>query len=144
MRPVRRNGRDGFMKKKDTNTIKMNEQQKKQLEVPLKWFLILHVSLIINSLAGVASKKAGQSDFLSVRWCLYYGLVLLVTFLFALVWQQVLKHMSLTFAFTNKPVTIIYSLIWAVAFFHEELNVWKVIGSLIILAGIVVGVSEND
>ena len=102
MRPVRRNGRDGFMKKKDTNTIKMNEQQKKQLEVPLKWFLILHVSLIINSLAGVASKKAGQSDFL------------------------------------------IYSLIWAVAFFHEELNVWKVIGSLIILAGIVVGVSEND
>ena len=88
-----------------------------KMEVPIKWFLILHLSLLLNSMAGVASKFAGRQKFLSFRFFLFYGLVLGITFAFALIWQQVLKNMSLTFAFTNKPITIIYALVWSVLIF---------------------------
>lgn len=114
-----------------------------KLEVPVKWFFILHLSLLINSLAGVASKMAGRQRTFSFEFFLYYGMVLLITFVFALVWQQVLKNMSLTFAFTNKPITMIYSLIWAAMIWREPVNPKMVLGALIILAGIVMGVSEN-
>ncbi len=111
-------------------------------EVPLMWFLALHLSLIVNSLAGTASKLAGQNEFLSFGFVFWYGVMLLITMAFAVAWQQILKHMSLTFAFTNKPVTIIWGLIWGVTIFHEKLS-WKMIlGSAIILVGIIVGVSD--
>ena len=97
---------------------------------------------MVNSLAGVASKFAGRQKFLSFKFMLCYGMVLVITFVFALAWQQLLKHMSLTFAFTNKPITIIWGLIWGVTIFHEKLS-WKMIlGSAIILVGIIVGVSD--
>ena len=49
--------------------------------------------------------------------------------------------MSLTFAFTNKPITIIWGLIWGVTVFQERVT-WKMIlGSAVILLGIMIGVS---
>ena len=112
-------------------------------EVPLKWFILLHLSLVINSLAGTASKLAGQHEFLSFGFVFWYFVMLLITMAFAVAWQQILKHMSLTFAFTNKPVTIIWGLIWGVTIFRETLS-WKMIlGSAIILIGIIVGVSDT-
>lgn len=117
-----------------------------KLEVSLKWFLILHLSLVVNSLAGAASKMAGKQEFLSLRFFFFYGLVLFITFAFALVWQQVLKNMSLTFTFTNKPITMIWGIIWGLLFFQEwDFLTWnKILGSAIILVGIVIGVSGNE
>ena len=112
-------------------------------EVPLKWFILLHLSLVVNSLAGTASKLAGRHPFLSFGFVFWYGVMLVITMAFAVAWQQILKHMSLTFAFTNKPITIIWGLIWGVMIFRETLT-WKMIlGSAIILVGIVVGVSDG-
>ncbi len=112
-------------------------------EVPLKWFILLHMSLVINSLAGTASKLAGQQKFMSWGFIFWYGVMLMITMAFAVAWQQILKHMSLTFAFTNKPITIIWGLIWGVSIFRETLS-WKMIlGSAIILIGIIVGVSDT-
>jgi drug/metabolite transporter (DMT)-like permease len=111
-------------------------------EVSLKWFLLLHLSLVINSLAGTASKLAGRHAFLSFGFLFWYGVMLVITMTFAVAWQQILKHMSLTFAFTNKPITIIWGLIWGVCIFRESLS-WKMIlGSATILIGIVIGVSD--
>ena len=113
-------------------------------EVPLKWFVLLHLSLIVNSLAGTASKLAGRHSFGSFGFVFWYGIMLAITMVFAIAWQQILKHMSLTFAFTNKPVTIIWGLIWGVTIFRETLT-WKMIlGSAIILIGIVIGVSDTQ
>ena len=67
----------------------------------------------------------------------------MITFVFAIVWQQVLSHMTLTFAFTNKPITVIYSLIWGAFFFGERITPRMVVGALVILAGIVIGVSGD-
>ncbi len=111
--------------------------------VELRWFVFLHLSLVVNSLAGTASKLAGRQPLMSFGFIFWYGVMLMITMAFALAWQQILKHMSLTFAFTNKPITIIWGLIWGVSIFHETLS-WKMIlGSAIILVGIIVGVSDT-
>ncbi len=91
-------------------------------EVPLKWFILLHLSLVLNSLAGTASKLAGRQKFLSFKFMFWYGVMLLITMPFAVAWQQILKNMSLTFAFTNKPITIVWGLIWGVMIFRETLT----------------------
>ena len=119
-------------------------EKKHRLEVPWKWFLILHVSVLLNSLSGVASKMAGRYPLMSMGFIFYYGLDLLLIFAFALVWQQVLAHMSLTFAITNRPVRVIYSLFWSVFLFHEKVTPVMVIGVFVILTGVIIGVSGDD
>lgn len=124
--------------------ISEKPNKSRKLEVPLIWFLILHLSLVVNSMAGAASKMAGRQKFLSLKFFFFYGLVLAITFAFALVWQQVLRHMSLTFAFTNKPITMVWGILWGVLIFHEKVTWNMLLGSAIILAGIVIGVSGNE
>ena len=114
------------------------------LSVSLTWFLLLHASLLINSLPGVASKLAGRYPVMSLPFLFFCGLSILLLGIFAVVWQQVLRHMTLTFALTNKPVTIIYSLIWGALIFHETVTPKMVVGSLIIIAGIIVGVTDHE
>ena len=119
------------------------KKHRMKLEVPLKWFLILHVSVLLNSLSGVASKMAGRYPLLSMGFVFYYGLDLLLIFAFALVWQQVLAHMSLTFAITNRPIRVIYSLIWSVLIFREKVTPLMVVGVFVILTGVIIGVSKD-
>lgn len=104
------------------------------------WFLALHLSLIVNSIQGVFSKLAGREKTMSFRWIMFFGFMFLSMLIFALAWQQVLKHMSLTFAFTNKPITIIWGLVWGVVIFGEHVTWRMALGSVIILIGIMVGV----
>ena len=106
--------------------------------------VFLDIDGVMNSMTGVASKFAGRAKFLSLRFVVLYGIVLALNFGFALMWQQILKHMSLTFAFMNKPITVIYSLIWGALLFGEKVTPKMVIGALVILTGIVIGVSGND
>lgn len=109
-----------------------------------KWFLILHLSLLVNSLPGVASKLAGRFRVLSPGFLFFCALSIFLLGVFAVVWQQVLRHMPLTFALTNKPVTVIYSLIWGALIFGEKIRPGMMLGAAVIIAGIVIGVSGNE
>ena len=122
----------------------MEEQKKSGLEVSWRWFAILHISLLINSLPGVASKLAGRFKFLSPGFIFFCCLSIGLLGFFAVIWQQVLGHMSLTFALTNKPITVIYSLIWGALIFSEKIRPGMVVGSLVIIAGIMIGVSGHE
>lgn len=111
------------------------------LEVSPLWFLALHLSLIVNSVQGVFSKLAGRQKPMSLSWILCFGMLFVTMMAFAVAWQQILKHMSLTFAFTNKPITIIWGLIWGMTIFGEKVSWNMILGSAVILIGIMVGVS---
>ena len=119
-------------------------KKKKGLEVSPLWFLALHLSLIVNSIQGVFSKLAGREKTMSAKWIFLFGCMFLTMLIFALAWQQVLKHMSLTFAFTNKPITIIWGLVWGVVIFGEHVSWNMALGSAVILVGIIVGVGGGS
>lgn len=106
-------------------------------EGSFKWFIALHGIFMLYSLGGVFSKLAAGTVFLSLNFCVLYGVVLLLLFIYAMIWQQLLKHIPLTTAFANKAVTTIWGLIWGKLFFHETITIGKMVGAAIVIVGIV-------
>ncbi len=108
-----------------------------------KYLIILHLFLGIYSLTGVAAKFAGGEEFLSARFIIFYGLVLFGLFLYAIAWQQIIKHMPLISAYANRGVTVIWGIIWGYFIFSEKITAKKLIGAVVIIAGIVLIVTED-
>ena len=120
----------------------MTETEKKK--TPLWVLLLLHGGLLISSLSGVCSKKAALSEPFSMGFIFWYGLVLVSMFVYAVLWQQVLKRMDLTSAYANKPVGLIWGMIWGVLLFQETITPRMIVGAAVIFIGIfLVVTSEN-
>lgn len=99
-------------------------------------FLLLHILLMFFSASEVFSKLASQYPVLSPRFVLFYGLNIVVLGIYAVGWQQVIKHIPLTAAYANRAVTIFWGVVWGVLLFHEEVTPNKVIGALVVLVGV--------
>ena len=57
---------------------------------------------------------------------------------YAIAWQKVIKKFSLSTAYANRSVYLIWSQVWAVVIFHESLSVRNIIGLLVVLIGVMV------
>ena len=110
----------------------------------VKTYLLLHILMFIFSCSNICSKLAAQEEFLSFGFCLFYGLVLLIMVIYAVFWQQILKKLPLVTAYANKAVTILWGLLWGSVFFDEQITIQKVVGAVIIVAGICTVVSEEE
>lgn len=102
-----------------------------------KTLLALHVLLMAYSLLGVLSKFAAVHPFLSPRFCLCYSGIIAILGVYALGWQQIIKRMPLTTAFANKAVTVVWGLVLGTLIFHEPITQGKIVGGLLIMAGVV-------
>ena len=102
----------------------------------LKALLFLHLLLLVYSTSGILSKLASQERFLSWPFLLLYAGVVALLGLYALGWQQVLKRIPLSAAYANKAVTVIWGGVWGLLVFREHLTAGKLIGGLLVLAGI--------
>lgn len=103
----------------------------------LKTLFALHLLLMVYSTSGILSKLAASVDFLSWQFVGLYAGVIALLGLYAIGWQQILRRMPLTSAFSNKAVTIVWGIIWGALFFGESISLWKVAGAVLIIAGVV-------
>lgn len=115
----------------------------------LKVLFLLHMLLMIYSMSGICSKKAAAVPFLSVAFCLYYGIIIFLLGFYAVGWQQIIKRLPLTTAFANKAVTVVWGIVWGFLFFHEEITVGKVLGAALVISGVIMyayadGEDENE
>ena len=109
-----------------------------------KWvFPVLHLLLLLFSLTTVLSKLAAGEDFLSLRFCLFFGGEFVLLGIYALGWQQILKRLPLTLAYTNKAVTLVWSMVFGVLLFHETVSVKQIIGCALAVAGVVLFVRAD-
>ena len=108
-------------------------------------FLLLHISLLFSSLSGVCSKKAsGCTDHIfSLPFIFWFGLVFVIMFGYAIIWQQILKRMPLTVAYANRPVTLIWGIVWGALIFGERITWNMIAGAAVIFAGIYLVTSDN-
>ena len=102
----------------------------------IKTYVLLHALMLIFSLSPVCSKLAGQQPFLSFKFIFFYGLVILLLGIYALLWQQIIKRMPLTTAYANKAVTVVWGMVWGALLFQEDITPQKCIGAAIIVAGV--------
>ena len=103
----------------------------------MKTLFLLHLMLMIYSMSGICSKLAAGEPFLSLKFCVYYAVVILLLGFYAIGWQQIIKRLPLTTAFANKAVTVIWGIIWGAVFFNEPIKAGKVIGAVLVIAGVV-------
>lgn len=101
-------------------------------------FVLLHVLMLIYSLDGIMSKLAGAVPFLSFKFILYYGILIVILGIYAIGWQQVIKRLPLTTAFANKAVTVVWGIIWGALVFKEQITVGKVVGAVLVITGVVI------
>ncbi len=110
----------------------------------IKWFVILHIIILIFSLNSICSKMAAQYDFLSPHWIVFYGLVIVLLGFYAIAWQQVLKHLPLITSYASKAVTTIWGLIWGYFIFREEITWQKILGAAVIILGVYLVVTGDE
>lgn len=103
----------------------------------VKVLFLLHMMLMIYSTSGICSKMVAKQSFLSIPFCFYYGMVILLLGFYAIGWQQVIKRIPLTMAFANKAVTVVWGIIWGILVFHESLTLAKIVGAVVVVAGVV-------
>ena len=111
----------------------------------IKSYFLLHIGLFIFSLGLIASKLCSKEQFLSSRYILFFGLQLFTLFIYALIWQKVLKDIPLVIAYANKGITIIWGMLIGYLIFNEPITIANVVGALIIIVGIIIiGMGEKD
>lgn len=107
-----------------------------------RWLLLLHIFLCIYAFGSVLSKWATFEDTLMKVLLMYCG-VLLSMVIYAMGWQQVIKRISLTTAYANKAVTVVWGVIFGTLFFHEQVSLPKIIGVLVIICGVLLYVKAD-
>lgn len=110
----------------------------------LKYFLVLHILVLFYSFSGVFSKIAAKQDFLSLKFILCYGGIVAILGIYAIVWQQVLKHINLTTAFCNKSAEMIWGILWGVLFFSEAIKWNMILGAVIVIIGVIIVVTSDE
>ncbi|MBQ6322588.1 MAG: EamA family transporter [Lachnospiraceae bacterium] len=109
-----------------------------------KWFIILQLTIALDALSGVASKMARLYADNKIAYVFWMGMVFVLMGLFAVIWQQILKHMSLTFATTFRPFRSVYTLLLCALIFSEHITLRNGIGVLLIIAGILIGAGGDE
>ena len=102
-----------------------------------KVIFLLHLLVMVYSLSSVFTKAASNSEFPSFKFILCYGMVIFILGIYAIGWQQIIKRMSLTTAFANKAVTVVWGIIWGVLFFRESITLGKLIGAALVISGVI-------
>ena len=106
--------------------------------------LALHILLAVYSLSGVLSKLASGFSFSDIGFYLCYCGIIALLGVYAIGWQQIIKRLPLTTAYANKAVTVVWGIIWGILLFSEEINLFKALGAVVVLAGIALyAVADN-
>lgn len=102
-----------------------------------KTLIALHIMLMLYSVSGICSKIAGEYPFLSLKFCVFYSIVILLLGVYAIGWQQIIKRLPLSVAFANKAVTVIWGSVWGGLFFHETITFKTIVGATMVIIGVV-------
>lgn len=93
-------------------------------------------AVIVYSFCGVFQKLAARYPMLSTGFLLFYGCSIAILFVYAILWQMILRKVPLTTAYSNRAVAMIWSLVWSVLLFHESISWNQVVGAVIICYGV--------
>jgi drug/metabolite transporter (DMT)-like permease len=113
------------------------------------WLLFIAVETLTQAVFKIAGGTFDDRLGLGalVRQALTTPVVLLALALYFcgfLIWMTILKDVDLGRAFPMTAIVYLATLATAVLFFHEHLNVTRIVGVVVIIAGVVLMASDED
>ena len=112
-------------------------------KIKIKNIILLQLIVIIYTINSIIGKLSAGEEFMSMRFILFYVAEVGVLGIYALLWQQMIKRFDLSIAYANRAMALIWSAVWAVVIFHENLSIKNIIGILLVIAGTVVVNTEE-
>lgn len=107
------------------------------------WMIGLQVAVFLYACTGYFSKMAGRHPFLSLPFCLYYGCEMLILAGYAVLWQQFLKRFALTTCYASRAMSAVWTMLIAFIVFQEKITFAMIVGSMVIMAGVFLVVSDH-
>lgn len=105
-----------------------------------KQLLILHLNILLFSFTGIFSKLCAgsvtENGVLDIRTLVFAALILINCGIYAVFWQQSLKHFDVNIAYAHRAVYNIWSLLWSVLIFCEKITIGNIFGTVLIIIGI--------
>ena len=98
--------------------------------VTLKNIILLQAIIIIYTVSSVMAKFASANKETPIKFFLFLGLEFAILAVYAVLWQQMIKRFDLSVAYANRSMAILWSMIWAVIFFHDKITLRNVLGVL--------------
>lgn len=101
----------------------------------IKNILMLQGVVIIYTISGIMSKNASANGAEPIKLIFFLGMDLLFLGVYAILWQQLIKRFELSVAYANRSMAILWSMIWAVIFFHDNITMRNIIGVIFVVIG---------
>ncbi len=103
----------------------------------IRQVLILQAIIFVYSVNSIAAKLASGQEAFSGLFLLYCGLEVLVLGIYAILWQQAIKHFDISVAYANKAMVLLWGLLWGVVFFGDRVSAGKLAGIAMVIAGVI-------
>lgn len=123
--------------------LKDKNVSKKDKKSFIKNIIILQVIILIYTLSTVTAKFASNEEFLSLKFILFYGLEIFILGVYAILWQQIIKKFEISVAYANRAMSLLWSIVWAIVFFREQITLKNVIGVIIVIIGTIIVNSDE-
>lgn len=112
------------------------------------YILYLHLIILLYSASSifikVTANMVNQYGICNIKVFITLFIAFLLMGIYAIFWQIILKNMELSFAYMNKGITVVWSLIGAALIFHEQIKFMHIIGTAFIVAGIVLIAKDKE
>lgn len=97
--------------------------------------VLLQGVIIIYTISSVMSKQASAHGEQLLLFLFFFGLEFVLLGIYAVLWQQMIKRFELSVAYANRSMAVVWSMVWAVVFFHNTITIKNMIGVLLIVIG---------
>lgn len=100
-------------------------------------YLFLICVNFIYACTSICTKMASRQNLLSWPYMFWIAGAIGVMGVYALLWQQVIMRMPISVAYMFKGTSLVFVLLFSVLFFGEVITINNLVGSVIIIVGIV-------
>ncbi|MBR2923395.1 MAG: transporter [Clostridia bacterium] len=108
--------------------------------------LLLFFTLLLYSACSVFAKFSGnamEAGNLTGSF-VFLALEFLMLVVYSLLWQVVLKHLPLNVAYASKGLCTLWTCLFGILLFQEAITLGKVLGTLLVLAGVFLVVTDPE
>jgi drug/metabolite transporter (DMT)-like permease len=101
-------------------------------------YVKLHACIFLYSITSVLIKAAANFALFSLPYILCFGLLAVTLGIYAILWQQEIKEFDPSVAYSHKSVTVVWTMLYSYFIFGENITLNNLLGTVLIIAGIIV------
>lgn len=109
---------------------------------------IQYISLVLVYLfyAGISviMKYTGLQQPLTIEWCMGFVLLVGTLGIYAIAWQQILKHIELGVAYMFKGLSLFFIMVLLAICYGEPITPIKLVATGIIMVGVTLYAKSNE